>query len=209
MRTRKGAGDQVEALRNIRITYNMEETNKFVKQNEILSKKGIVGFIRIPRPLSGDGGMFLWYERTRVTDDFITDVVLAHSDPKHKLYQDLSKSGYDPIRRDDCPLVLWVARDKRKSKGISDINIAMDSIEENRLMLDGYQRLDHSLSEFDLPEIFIYVLKVNKHEAVEVMNANQILAELNAVQIVLRDNPTDPVALELYKRLHLLVITRN
>lgn len=202
MRTRKGAGNEVEALRKIRVTYTMDETNGFLKQNEILSRKGIPGFIRIPRPLSGDGGMFLWYERTRVVGDFITDIVLAHADPTHELYRDLSKSGYEAIKNDSCALVVWVARDPRKSKAIADINIALDSTEENRLMLDGFQRLDHSLSAFGLPDINVFVLKVNKHEEKKVMNANQVIAELKAVQLVLQENPTDPVATELYKRLH-------
>jgi hypothetical protein len=202
MRTRKGAGNEVEALRTVRLTYTLEETTGFLQQNEILTRKGIPGFVRIPRPLSSDGGMFLWYERTRVVNDFITDIVLAHVDPTHALYKDLSKSGFEAIKKESCPLVVWIARDRRKTKAIADINIALDSTEENRLMLDGFQRLDNSLTDFGLPDISVFVLKVSKFDENKALNPNQVMADIKAVQLVLQNNPSDFVAIELYKRLH-------
>lgn len=97
LRKRIKAGGSVVALRKIKITYNSEESALFEKQNQLLINKALPSYVKLERAINNEGNVFIWFEQTKSTDDFITDIQLSHSDPAHELFRDLSKSGYDAL----------------------------------------------------------------------------------------------------------------
>lgn len=99
-------------------------------------------------------------------------------------------------------MVLWFIREKRKKRGYCDFVVCYDSSEENRLLLDGYEKLDVSLVNFNMPEIYFWYKKADKLDTVESANTNALLAEVKGVQKMLAERPNDDALKGLYKRLH-------
>ena len=202
LRKRVKAGGTVVGLRKIKITYNTVETALFNKQNELLISKALPSYKKLERAINNDGNMFLWLETTKTTSEFITDIQLTHSSVGHELYKDLSKSGYEALASPECKMIMWIIREKRKKRGISELIVCYDHSEENKLMLDGYEKLDVSLSNFDMPDIFIWYKKADKLDTVESSNTNALISEVKGVQKMLQERPEDNALKELYKRLH-------
>lgn len=99
-------------------------------------------------------------------------------------------------------MVLWFIREKRKKSGISDIVVCFDASEENKLLLDGYEKLEPSLVNFNMPDIHFWIKKADKLDTVEATNTNALIAEVKSVQKMLAERPTDDALKGLYKRLH-------
>ena len=97
LRKRIKAGNTMSALRKIRLTYNREESELFEKQNNLLQSKALPCYAKLDRAINNEGDCFLWFETTKDTKEFITDIQLSHADPAHPLYRDLSKSGYENL----------------------------------------------------------------------------------------------------------------
>lgn len=99
-------------------------------------------------------------------------------------------------------MVVWVIREKRKKRGICDLIVCYDLSEENRLLLEGYEKIDVPLSNFNMPEIFFWIKKADKLDTVESMNTNALISEVKGVQKMLQERPDDDALKGLYKRLH-------
>lgn len=103
LRKRVKASGTVTGIRKIRITYNSDETALFEKQNQLLLSKALPSYTKLARAINNEGNMFLWFETTKNTNEFITDIQLSHSDPANELFRDLSKSGYECLGKE-----IWV-----------------------------------------------------------------------------------------------------
>lgn len=73
---------------------------------------------------------------------------------------------------------IWVKRDRRREYGIKNIALSFTEEEETRLIVDKYSKIDISLSEFGLPDTFLWIEKVDKVKTVEVDNTNKLIAEI-------------------------------
>ena len=73
---------------------------------------------------------------------------------------------------------IWVKRDRRREYGIKNISLSFTEEEETRLIVDKYSKIDISLSEFGLPDTFLWIEKVDKVKTVEVDNTNKLIAEI-------------------------------
>jgi hypothetical protein len=174
------------------------------KQNDLLISKGLPFYEKIKRSISNDGQTFIWYDKTKNSSEFITGMELAHTTVGHPLYKDLSKSGYELVSGGDgcCKLAIWVIREKKKQTAIGDIRVSFDSAEENALMIDGFQKVDVNLRDFDLPEMYLFVKRVDKLDTAEALNTNAILAEAQGLQKIMKERPDDVALKGLYKRVH-------
>lgn len=99
-------------------------------------------------------------------------------------------------------MVMWVIREKRKKKGICDLVVCFDESEENKLLLEGYEKIDTSLVNFNMPDIYFWIKKADKLDTVESQNTNALIAEVKGVQKMLAERPDDEALMGLYKRLH-------
>ena len=178
------------------------------KQNDLLISKGLPFYEKIKRSIGNNGQTFIWFDKTKNSSEFITGIELAHVTVGHPLYKDLSKSGYELVTGGgDCKLAIWVIREKKKQTAIGDIRVSFDIAEENSLMIDGFQKIDTSLREFDLPDIFLFIKKVDKLDTAEALNTNAILAEAQGLQKIMKERPDDVALKGLYKRVHEKLLT--
>lgn len=97
LRKRVKGGNTMAALRKIKITFNRDQSELFEKQNNLLLSKALPNYKKLERAINNEGDCFLWFETTKDTKEFITDIQLSHADPAHPLYRDLSKSGYENL----------------------------------------------------------------------------------------------------------------
>lgn len=125
--------------------------------------------------------MYLWYQSTFDSSLFITDFKLGHKDPDHPNYLDLSNDKtYTCI---DCTtnpskLQIWVKKDRHKRKGIKDVGLSFTEAEEVRMLVDHFEKVDITLSEFGLPDTYLWLQRVEKKQAVDVTNTNAMIAEV-------------------------------
>lgn len=98
-------------------------------------------------------------------------------------------------------MVIWLQRDKTKISAIADVDIAFDSIQENHLLHDGYMRIDHMLSDFDLPETSFWFKKTEKIQVSSVANTNTVIKEFKNTRRMLKEMPYDKNLQALFQRL--------
>lgn len=194
----------LEAIRQIKITGTVLETEQFQRQNKILADKGLPFYNKINRGIGNQGDVFIWTEMTTSAPDFITHLEIGHSDPSHPLYKRLDNLGYEEISNPNVKLVLWVKRDKKKNTAVNSIKVSYESGEETRLLVDGFQRVggeEISLDNFNLPDIYLWYHKVDKDDNLATINTNAIIGELQSVRNMLKDRPQDQELQNLEKKL--------
>lgn len=106
--------------------------------------------------------------------------VAAHPDEGDPLYKaaQLRKQHYEMVECDAAKLQIWFKHDRRRDYGIKGIHLSFTMEEENRYIVDKYSKVDVSLSNFGLPDTFLWLEKVDKVKTVEVDNTNKLIAEL-------------------------------
>jgi hypothetical protein len=194
----------LEAIRQIKITGTLLETQQFQKQNDILADKGLPFYKKLNRGIGSQGDVFMWTEMTTNSADFVTHIEMGHSDPAHPLYKKLSTMGYEEVSNPNVKLVLWIKRDKKKNTAINAIKVSYESAEETRLIVDEFQKIgadELSLVSFDLPDIFLWFHKVDKDDNLEAINTNAIIGELNSVRKMIKERPDDAELRILEKKL--------
>lgn len=195
---------ELEAIRSIKITGTLLETQQFQKQNDILAEKGLPFYRKINRGIGSQGDVFIWVEMTTNSAEFVTHIDISHSDPAHPMYKKMSTFGYQEVSNPNIKMVLWIKKDKRKNTAINALKVSYESGEEARLIVDEFQRVgdgELSLSNFGLPDIFLWYHKVDKDDSLETINTNSIIGELNNVRKMIKERPDDDELLKLEKKL--------
>jgi hypothetical protein len=200
---KKNATGTVEAIRKIRLTGTREETEQFQRQNDILFQKGLPYYRMMERGIGSQGDVFLWFEMTKLPDEMITHLELSHSDPQNPLHKRLETFGYEKVSNPAVRLELYVKRDKRKDHAINAMRVSYEQSEEARFTIDHYQRVDDgiSLSEFGLPDVYLWTHRAEKGEKTEAANTNALLGELKNTRKMLKDRPNDTKLKELTQKL--------
>ena len=194
----------LEAIRQIKITGSVLETEQFQRQNNILADKGLPFYKKINRGIGNQGDVFIWTEMTTSSADFVTHIDIGHSDPNHPLYKRLDALGWEEISNPNVKMVLWIKRDKKKNTAINSIKVSYESGEETRLLVDQYLRVgagEISLDTFDLPDIYLWYHKVDKDDNLAAINTNAIIGELHSVRKMLKERPDDQELIILEKKL--------
>lgn len=194
----------LEAIRQIKITGNVLETEQFQRQNNILAEKGLPFYKKINRGIGNQGDVFIWTEMTTSSADFVTHIDIGHSDPNHPLYKRLDTMGWEEISNPNVKMVLWIKRDQKKNTAINSLKVSYESGEETRLLVDQYLRVgtgEISLDNFDLPDIYLWYHKVDKDDKNATINTNAIIGELQSVRNMLKERPDDQELIILEKKL--------
>lgn len=192
MRMKKQGGG-IEGIRKIKITASAEESAQFQRQNDVLAAKGLPYYRMMERGIGTSGDIFLWFEMTSVTEDFITHIELAHSDPAHPLYKELDRLGYEKVSNPLIKLVIFVKRDRRRGRAVKAIRVSYEASEESRFIVDGYSKISDgvSLLEFGLPDIFLWILLMDKDDKNEAANVNALIGELKNARKMAKTRPDD------------------
>jgi len=171
-------GSKPEAFKEIKFTVGREETDFCQLQNDHLKSKGLPYYIRMNRSIGNS--VYIWTQSTKDASQFITHFELAHPDPTHALYKttQMRKQHYELIECSGTKMQIWVKRDRRRDFGIKSIALSFTEAEETRFIVDKYSKVDITLAEFDLPDTFLWIEKVDKVKTVEVDNTNKLIAEI-------------------------------
>lgn len=172
----KDSGKRAEGIKAIKFTLGKEETEYFKRQNEHLESKGLPFFTRMERSLGNQ--LFLWTQNTFDHTHFITNLALSHIDPENEHHLDLRKEKYDSLSYEPMKLELLYKVDRHRSKGIKAIALSLNELEENRLMIDGFEKLEPSLECFELPDTFLWIQKVEKVKKKAETNIDSLLSEV-------------------------------
>lgn len=200
---KKNATGAIEAIRKIHITGTREETESFQKQNDILFQKGLPYYRMMERGIGSQGDVFLWFEMTKNSEDMITHLELSHSDINNERHKRLETFGYEKVSNPAVKLEIYVKRDKRKDKAINALRVSYEESEESRFIVDHYQKVDDgvSLSEFGLPDVYLWFHKIDKGEKTESANTNALVSELKNARKMLKTRPNDIKLQELVQKL--------
>jgi hypothetical protein len=189
----KKTGGGVEGIRKIKITASTAESEQFQRQNDVLASKGLPYYRMMERGIGTSGDVYLWFEMTANTEDFITHIELAHSDPNHPLYKELDRLGYEKVENPLTRLVIFIKRDRKRSRAVKAIRVSYEQSEESRFMVDGYSKVSDgvSLLEFGLPDIFLWILLMDKDDKNEAANVNALIGELKGARKMAKNRPDD------------------
>uniref|UniRef100_A0A7S3GN15 EF-hand domain-containing protein n=1 Tax=Spumella elongata TaxID=89044 RepID=A0A7S3GN15_9STRA len=203
-KSKEGVGSIPEAIKEICFTWGREKTDFFQQQNDHLKSKGLPFFVRMPRSIGNS--VYIWTQSTKDSNFFITHFELAHPDPANELLykeQQMRKKHFELIETGGTKMQIWVKRDRRREYGIKNISLSFTEEEETRLIVDKYSKIDISLSEFGLPDTFLWIEKVDKVKTVEVDNTNKLIAEIKKVKALLDTKPDDKNIQAVVERLGL------
>ena len=111
--------------------------------------------------------IFVWTQSCFDNTLFITGLELAHKELGHKLYRDpvaMAKEGYESVTLDSpkIKLVMWVKRDLKKMRGLRSLEVSMSMVDENRNVVEGFEKMEPCMDEFDLPDISLWTKKVKR-----------------------------------------------
>jgi len=198
------------AIRSIKFTVGLEETNEFADHNAKMKAEGLPHFIRMEKGIGMNAPITLWYEQTIDQDEFITDIVLSHSSPDHPLYVDMSGSGFTPVvhplmqgadNLDPC-IIMWIERNKFVLEGIKDINVSFSSTDEAALTNEGYVKLkDGEMAPYGFGEMYMWVRKESRNALPAVESSEVVARELREVRKLAKKRPDDPAIADMVKRL--------
>eukprot|EP01038_Epipyxis_sp_PR26KG_P007862 gene7862-10671_t len=192
-----------ECVKNIHITWGDKEADYFKKQNDHLQEKGLPYFIKIERSIGNQ--LHIWYQNTFDKQAFITNIELSSKDPTSEHHRDpidLQRHGYECITHEKTKLEIWVRRNVNKPKVIKAIANSYTEDEENKLLVDEYEKLDPSLEAFDLPDISLWTHKIIREAdgAKDAVNTNVLVAEVNKLRNMIKKAPNDRNLQDLLKR---------
>ena len=195
-----GGGKKQEAVRLVAITQGEKETGEFERQNEHLRSKGLPNYQRMTRAL-GDQA-YLWYQMSFDPVQFITHLELGHKDDKHPDYRhDLKKQGYEITTHPKVNLVVWTKKDVKRARVVSDFIMSYTEEEETHAIIEGFDKIENSLSEYGLPDTYLWVKKVDRMVNSESMGTNSVIQEITKVRQLLKTKPDDASLLTLQSKL--------
>jgi hypothetical protein len=155
-RNKEGAAARPECIKSLFLTYTNNEYITFEKQNQHLFQKGLPYF----KPLNRSIGyqMFLWTQSTYDDSVFITDIVLSHKNPTNEHYKELTTKEYDELLTSDkLDLMIYIKRDKRRSKGVKALHLAYTEKDETDFAMKKYIRLEPNLGNSTQYDSCLYI----------------------------------------------------
>jgi hypothetical protein len=195
----KDSGDRPEGIRRMFMTQGEEEGDAFQKQQDLLLDKGLPYYTRMDRSFGNQ--IFIWTETTFDPSQFITTLELAHKLDASPLYKDLSENGFEPVTHESTNLVIWIKRDKTKIRSIGGLAVSFSEKEEVRNSVDGFIKIEQTLSDFDLPDVFLWYKQTMKLQTgTASADTNTLINEVLKSRELLKKKPDDKNLQALIRR---------
>lgn len=199
-KNKDGANARSEAIKAIYLTNGPAETDAFTRENDHLSEKGLPCYTRMERSIGNQ--IYLWTQLTFDDTQFITDISLAQKDPNHPEFFSLTDQKFQFVESPTCRLRIWYKKDILKAKAIKEFRVSYTEQEEVRYTVDGYERIDPPLNVFDLPDVVLWVQRIERVKPPSVSNTAALIAEINKVRDLIRMEPNNKNIKELLTRLN-------
>ena len=183
---------RVEGIRKLFITKGPDESYAFEAQQKILEEKGIPYYERMERSFGNQ--FYIWTQNTYDNRQMITHIEFFSNIEGEELYhsdEEMRKDKWEPYGHHDLRMTVWVKRDPTKLRALKDFEISLSMAEENRNLIDGFEKLEQCMDAFGLPDSFIWVKKVDKLSHGGGTNTDEIINEVLKVRELLKSNPND------------------
>ena len=181
-----------EAIRRLYITQGDVDMQSFYEQNTLLEERGLPFYIRMDKSLGN--GLYMWIQSSMDPKQFITSLEFGHKDPTHPKYKDpkkMEKDKYEAVGHDKMNLVIWIKRDVTKIRGLSGFEISYSEVDENRNMVEGFDKYEEPLMDYDLPDIYLWKKTVNKISHSDKVPVNKLVGEFQKAVKMAAAKPND------------------
>ena len=193
---------EVQAVSDLVFTVGKRETNAFTAQNEARRARGESCFVRVKNDIGSKEKMVvIWKQVSPIKDEFITDIVLASTQPNSKHFFFGDKEGYrlmvHPEMRGmgaaDPTLGLWIKKGAHNgSRFISDVRVSYTKDDHVDLTRKNYEMLHLCLSTFGLGYANLWILWTSS-QTVRLTDADHIEKEMKDYSAMLSKNPDDNI----------------
>mmetsp|Transcript_11987 Transcript_11987/g.18380 ORF Transcript_11987/g.18380 Transcript_11987/m.18380 type:complete len:516 (+) Transcript_11987:51-1598(+) len=192
---------EVKGIGDIKFTVGMRELNAFKAENESRRAHGDSYFVRVRKDIgSKNEKVNLWFKLVSDKEEFMTDIVLGSTQPRHKHFFFGEKEGYKPIMHpqmkgmsaSDPNLCIWFKKEARQLRHISDIQVSHSKEDEVNLQKRNYEMLSINLSKFGCGYCKIWLLWTSTH-LMRLTDCDHIQKELKEYTEFLAKTPDDPI----------------
>ena len=191
---------EVNGIGEIKFTVG-RETSAFKAENESRRALGDSYFVRVKKDIgSRNEKVDLWYKHVSNKEEFITDIVLGSTQPRHKHFFFGEKESYKPIMHprmkgmsaSDPNLCIWIKNEAGQLRHISDIQVSHCKEDEQNLQKRNYEVLPICLSKFGCGYCKIWLLWTSTH-LMRLTDCDHIQKELKEYTEMLAKQPDDPI----------------
>jgi len=199
---------EVRGISDILFTVGRKECTAFKEKNDSRRALGESYFVRVKNDIGSKEKMvIIWKKMSVKKDDFLTDLVLASTQPNHPCFFFGDKQGYRLVvhsdmrgmRAADPTLCLWFKKEPGRSRFISDIRVSFDQIQIADLARKNYEMLPICLSQFGLGYANIWILWTSS-QIVRLTDSDHIEKELKDYSAMLDRNPDDKVLAKMVEQ---------
>ena len=189
LRKNQGNADaKPEAIRKLHITHGQDETES-PGSSSTLEDRGIPFYVRMERSIGSQ--FYLWYQNTFDNKQMITNIdcsaIEGDATAKDGEAEEGQVGGIRPPRPEDDPVG---ERDVTKIKAFKGSR-CLCLWEENRNLIDGYEKFEACLDQFGLPEMYVWFKKIDKIAVNTQLNSDEIITEVEKTREMLKKNPGD------------------
>ena len=191
----------IKGIGDIKFTVGVNETDAFKAKNDSCRACGDPYFVRVKKDIGSKNEMVvLWYKVVSDKDEFITDIVLGSTRPKHKNFFFGEKEGYKPIMHprmkglsaSDPNLCIWFKKQHNQIRHILDIQVSHSKEDEVNLQKRNYEMFPLCLSKFGCGYAHIWLLWTSTH-LLRLTDCDHIQKELKEYSEFLAKTPVDPI----------------
>jgi Ca2+-binding EF-hand superfamily protein len=200
-KTMKMQKREVEGIGDIKFTVGVKEMDAFQAENDSWRARGDPYFVRAKNDIGSKNEMIvIWYKLVSNKDEFMTDIVLGSTQPKHKNFFFGEKEAYKPITHpqmkgfgpSDPNLCIWFKKEVNQIRHASDIQVSHSKEDEVNLQRRNYVMLPLCLSKFGCGYAKVWILWTSTH-VLRLTDCDHIQKELNEYTEFLAKTPDDPI----------------
>ncbi|KAL7491805.1 hypothetical protein ACHAWT_001075 [Skeletonema menzelii] len=179
----------------------MREMSAFKAENESRRAHGDSYFVRVKKDIgSKNEKVDLWYKLVSSKEEFMTDIVLGSTQPRHKhfffgekeSYKLIMHPGMKGMSASDPNLCIWFKKEANQLRHVSDIQISHSKEDELNLQKRNYEMLPICLSKFGCGYCKIWLLWTSTH-LMRLTDCDHIQKELKEYTEFLAKTPDDPI----------------
>ena len=192
---------EVKGISDIVFTVGRKENNAFKVENESRRALGESHFVRVKNDIGSKEKMVVvWKKVSTEKDEFLSDLVLASTQPNDQHFFFGDKEGYRLVVHPDMrgmgaadpTLCLWFKKEAGKSRFISDIRVSYTKDDHIDLTRKNYEMLPLCLSNFSLGYANVWIMWTSS-QIVRLTDSDHVEKELKDYSAMLSKNPDDKI----------------
>ena len=200
-KTMKLQNREARGIGDIKFTIGANESIAFKAENESRRARGDSYYVKVKKDIGSKyEKVNLWYKVVTDKNDFMTDIVLGSTQPKHKHFFFGDKEGYTPVihsrmkgmSASDPNLCIWFKKEANQMRRVREISVSHSKEDEVDLQKRNYEMLPLCLSKFGCGYAKIWLLWSSSN-LLRLTDCDHIRMELKEFTEFLAKAPDDPI----------------